>query len=104
MAKALQNTLDKVDLSSKAFFDSAFYQSQRRTNKLLDEVHELEGAQRELEQATRDLERGARRRAAKEMDVARGEAAQRIQRKLGEVERGAREAASSLQSRWNQEL
>jgi hypothetical protein len=104
MAKELQNTLEKVDLSSKAFFESAFYKSQKQMEKLLDEVHEIEGQEREVERQTRDVERDARGRAAKELDVARSEGARRIQRQLAEVQRDMSEAASSLQSRWNQEL
>jgi hypothetical protein len=104
MAKDLQSTLEKVDLSAKAFYESAFYKTQKEMEKLLDEVHDLEAAEREIERETRSLEKAARSRAAKELDVARSEAARRIEKRLEEIAREAEKAGRSLRSRWNQEL
>jgi hypothetical protein len=104
MAKELQNTLEKVDLGSKAFYESAFYKTQKQMEKVLDEVHELEQAEREVARETREVEKAARGRAAKELDVARSEAARRIQRRLEEVHREAEAAGRNLENRWNREL
>jgi hypothetical protein len=104
MAKELQSTLEGVDLSSKAFYESAFFKSQKKMEKILDEVHEMEGAERELARETREVEGQARRRVGQELDVAKSERARRIQKRLEGVQREASEAKSLLQSRWNQEL
>ena len=104
MSKDLENTLEKVDLSAKAFYDSAFYKGQKEMEKLLDEVHELEAGQKDVQRQTSEVEKTARSRAAKETDVAKSDAARRAYRKLEEVSRKAAEAAQGMQSRWNREL
>jgi hypothetical protein len=104
MAKDLQSSLASVELSSKTFYESAFFKSQKKMEKTLDEVHELEGAERELAKEIRDVERQARRRGGQELDVAKSERARRIQKQLEGAHREANDARSLLQSRWNQEL
>ena len=104
MSKELQNTLEKVDLSAKSFYESAFYKNQKEMEKLLDEVHELESAQREAMKETQSVEKTARGRAAKELDVGKSEAAKKVARKLEDAERKAGAAQQALQTRWNQEL
>jgi hypothetical protein len=104
MSKELQNTLEKVDLSAKSFYESAFYKSQKEMEKLLDEVHELENEQRDIGKQTGDIEQSARKRAAKEVDTARSEAARRVARRLEEAQRQSGRAANGLEARWNREL